>query len=504
MKVEELAAILEPLSVLGDTGSEVVSLAYDSRRVEPGAVFFALVGEAKDGHAFIDQAVERGAAAVVGQADLAEPATTYLRVADSRLALALAAHEFFDRPTEKLKLIGVTGTSGKTTTSYALESILTAAGIETGVIGTVNYRFAGKTLPAPVTTPQSLDLVEMLAEMVDRGVEAAVMEVSSHALVQRRVDGCVFAAAAFTNLSRDHLDYHRDMESYFEAKRRLFTDFDLAGRALIGLDDPYGRRLKAELGEAALTFGLSPEADFRAEAVRMNGTGLQANIITPSGRFELTSPLLGRINLLNLLTAAGLAWIIGLDDETIARGLRAVGGVPGRMEDVGRPYGRRVIVDYSHKVEALEKALDTVRRLTPGRVITVFGCGGDRDKGKRPMMAKAAAGNSDVIIVTSDNPRSEDPLAIIEDIVAGFDEETIGFFEPRPEAVPGRGVSYTTVEDRRAAIRLAVEIAGDDDTVIICGKGHENYQIVGDKRLHLDDREEALQALESLAKGGWR
>jgi len=488
----------------GLDGLELSGLAYDSRAAGPGQVFFALKGVRTDGHRFIDQALEAGVAAVVGQEGLSESlarrfsarGAVYLRTGDSRAALALAAHEFFGRPTPSLDLVGVTGTSGKTTTTYALESILEAAGVRTGVIGTNNYRYLDKEYPAPVTTPESLDLVRLLAEMVRAGVRTAVMEVSSHALDQGRILGCRFKTAAFTNLSRDHLDYHADLEDYFQAKRRLFREHPLSLPAAVNIDDPYGQRLARELGGRAVTFGLAAEAEIRAEDPVLDRSGIRARIRTPSGDFGLDSPLLGGFNLSNLLAAAALAWLLEIPLQAAAQGLNRLQKVPGRMEDLGRPFGRRVIVDYSHKLEALERALAVVRELTPGRVITVFGCGGDRDRGKRPLMGRAAAAASDLVILTSDNPRSEEPYAILDQIAAGVVQAGAVYFEAGsgPPALERTG--YTIVEDRRAAIRLAVAQAGPRDTVLIAGKGHEDYQIVGQRKLHLDDREEALEALQ--------
>jgi len=503
MKLSQLIDAVKPLQVQGPTEIEISGLAYDSRRVEPGQAFFALPGVRTDGRRFIGQALDKGARLVVGQAEteplVAESGATYLQVADSRAALALAAQAFHGQPSRRLDLVGVTGTSGKTTITFALESILTAAGQKVGVIGTNNYRFPGQTRPAPVTTPQSLDLARLLEEMVGAGVETAVMEVSSHALDQGRVLGCRFKALCFSNLSRDHLDYHPDMEGYFQAKRRLFQP-PLGGeiRAAVNLDDSYGRRLSQELDQRALTFGLDKEAQVTAKTLKLNGSGIKARILLPDGSFEVDSPLLGQFNLLNLLAAAALAWLLQIEPQTVAQGLNSLKVVPGRMEDVGRPFGRRVIVDYSHKVEALERALSVARDLTQGRIISVFGCGGDRDQGKRPLMGRTAALKSDLVILTSDNPRSEDPRTILSQIRAGVKEAGSAYFEPKAEALPqGRGF-YTIVEDRSAAIRLAVAAAQAQDTVIICGKGHENYQIVGSQRRHLDDREEALKALQEL------
>ncbi|MBW2617888.1 MAG: UDP-N-acetylmuramoyl-L-alanyl-D-glutamate--2,6-diaminopimelate ligase [Deltaproteobacteria bacterium] len=492
---------IEVLERRGPAQVEVSGLAYDSRTMEPGAVFFALKGSRTDGRLFIDQALSQGAAAIIVQDELGPSpdmeGVALIRVADARQALAQAAHAFYHQPSQRLKLIGLTGTSGKTTTTYALESIFKAAGLNVGVVGTVNYRFGGRELAASVTTPQSSDLARLLALMAAEGVEAAMLEVSSHALDQSRVAGCRFEVVGFTNLSRDHLDYHSDMESYFQAKRRLFTEFESAGRAAVNIDDPYGRRLKDELAEAALTYGLGSGAEVTAQKVNLNGTGIRAEIITPAGRIELASPLLGRFNLSNLLCAAALAFEAGIRPEAVASGLKGLKSVPGRMEEVGRPFGRRVIVDYCHKVEALEQALSEARNLTPGRLVTVLGCGGDRDRGKRPLMGRVAAQKSDVVIITSDNPRSEDPVEIMDQIASGLEDQPVRRFSSQ-ETPPGSGL-YTLLEDRRAAIRLAIETAGEKDTVIICGKGHENYQIVGHERLHLDDREEALAALQRKA-----
>lgn len=498
MNLEELARLIKPLDVQGPWRSRIAALAHDSRRVTPGAAFFALKGAAVDGHAFIDRAVAAGARVIIGEQRLAPRGVTYLQVADSRLALALAAQAFHGHPSQALTLIGVTGTSGKTSVTYALESILTRAGLAAGVIGTVDYRFNGTSVPAPTTTPESLELAATLAGWLTQGAKAVVMEVSSHALVQHRVSGCRFTASAFTNLSRDHLDYHTDMEDYFQAKSRLFSAGLTSGRVLINVDDPYGRRLLDDLGGRALTFGLDREADITARRATMDDSGIRASIVIPGAELDIASPLLGRINLANMLTAAGLAHIVGIAPQHIQAGLNGLPVVPGRLENVGRAFGRQVVVDYSHKVEALAKALETVRDLTSGRVITVFGCGGDRDRGKRPMMARAAAEGSGMVIVTSDNPRTEDPEAIIRMILPGFEGTGYSRFEPEGDRLPTGDGLYATVADRRAAIRLAVRAADEKDTVVIAGKGHEDYQVIGTAKIHLDDREEAVRALEEL------
>ena len=508
MNRAELIAALVPVLVRevlpgSGSGEEIPGLAYDSRRVEPGEVFFALPGTATDGLLYAGQALRAGAALVVGQAEppaeISASGADYIRVRDARAALALTAHAFYGRPTESLSLTGVTGTSGKTTTTYALESVLKAAGRKVGVLGTNNYRFPGQTIPAPVTTPESLDLAGMLAQMVGAGVDQAVMEVSSHALAQERVRGCCFRAACFTNLSRDHLDYHQDMEDYFQAKRKLFTEYDPAAGAALNLDDPHGRRLAQEMGKKGLTYGMDQEARVRAREAQLSAQGIKALIQTPAGEVRIDSPLLGGFNLQNFLAATALALLLEVDLGAVEAGLNGLPVVPGRMEEVGRPFGRRVIVDYSHKVEALQRALDAVRELTPGRVIAVFGCGGDRDKGKRPMMGRVAAEAGDLVILTSDNPRSEDPGAILAQIAAGAQEAGAEYFEPGAVPSPNGRSRYTVVEDRRAAIAYAIRTMGERDTVLIAGKGHEDYQIVGAQKLHLDDREEALRVLGELA-----
>ncbi len=493
----QLGALLEGLTAvpLAPGELEIGGIAYDSRSVQPGDLFFALPGGQHDGRDFLAEAFVRGAVAAVTEHATEDP--RLYRATDARRALAVASHRFFGDPTAKLSLAGVTGTAGKTTTSFLLESMLQAAGRRTGLVGTVTYRFAGKAHAAPLTTPPSTDLARMFAEMVAAGVETAVMEVTSHALAQHRATGCHFAAAAFTNMSREHLDYHADMEDYFQAKLRLFTDFEVRDRAAYNLDDPWATRARAEAPARGIGFGLDLAAGphVTARDATFGPEGLRAELVTPAGSIAIASPLMGRINLMNILCAASLAHLLGLDLEAVAAGIERLDGVPGRMENVGRPFGRRVLVDFSHKVDALGRVLAIARTLGPGRLFTVFGCGGDRDQGKRPLMGRIAAEGSDVVILTSDNPRSEDPLDILRQIEVGVRETPCQPFSPAVTRVPeGRGL-YTTVEDRRDAIRLAIASARAEDTVLICGKGHETQQIVGDTVRHFDDREEATLAL---------
>lgn len=494
MNLSELLAAIGPAQVKGPLDVKIDSLAYDSRRVRPGGMFFALPGSKADGHRFIPQALAAGASVIVGQADICLDEATYVRVYDSREALGLAAHAFFGSPSARMTLIGLTGTNGKTTTTYLLESILQEAGRRVGVIGTVDYRHPGGRRPADVTTPQSYDLAEIMAEMVRAGVDATVMEVSSHALDQGRTAGCRFDAVGFTNLSRDHLDYHADMDDYFRAKSKLFIQH-AAAPAAVNADDPYGAKLIEMLADRAIGFGLKGKPPVRPEEYDLTGRGIRATIVTPAGKVRINNGLLGRPNLMNMLMAVALAHLLKIEPETIEAGLNRMNRIPGRMENVGADFGRRVLVDYSHTPDSLIKALETAAQFTTGRIITVFGCGGDRDRGKRPIMARAAAKGSQLVIATSDNPRTEDPEAILDEVVPGLDQ--VGFKPVEPDGsgrAPEIG-SYVRLADRREAIRLAVGWAGPEDTVMICGKGHEDYQIIGTEKHHLDDREEALAAL---------
>lgn len=475
--------------------AEVRGVAYDSREVCEGDVFFALRGARADGGAFAGAAIAKGAVAVVGEG-APDPGleARFIRVPDARRELAIASHRFYGDPSSRIRLAAITGTAGKTTTSFLLDAMLRAAGLSTGLVGTVVYRFAGHEEPAALTSPQSTDLARLLREMADAGVQAATMEVTSHALAQHRATGCRFEAAAFTNMSREHLDFHDDMEDYFAAKKRLFTDFDLEERCAFNTDDPWATRARKELGGRGIGFGLAVRADVTARAMRFDAAGIRAQIRTPRGSFEVASPLMGQINLMNMLAAASLAHLMGLHVDAMAEGIRALRGVPGRMENVGRELGRRVIVDFSHKVDALERVLGIARALTPrgGRVFVVLGCGGERDQGKRPLMGRTAVEGADVVVLTSDNPRSEAPLAILAQIESGIRDTGSKRFSG---GVPSGSGHYAILEDRAAAIRLAVRAAGPDDTVLICGKGHQTQQIVGETVRHFDDREEAKRAL---------
>lgn len=498
-----LSALLDGLpgcQVLGDPEVLVTGVAYHSGAVVPGGLFVALKGCRTDGHLYLAASLNRGARVVVTEQELAPPpGVTVVRVSQAREALAHISAAFYGHPSRELTLVGITGTNGKTSTTYLLEAILSAAGCRVGVVGTVNYRVGAQTWPAPVTTPESLDLQQLLREMRTRGVTHVFLEVSSHALDLRRVDRTAFAAGVFTNLSQDHLDYHRDLDEYFAAKSRLFLEILANGRpsqkglAVLNLDDPRGRELKDAVRVPALTYGLHPDSLVRPRRVRFRQDGLEALLITPAGEVEITSRLVGPFNLANILAAAATALGLGIDPDTVARGIAALQGVPGRLERFGPPEGPGVFVDYAHTPAAITQALTALETLNFSRLITVFGCGGDRDRSKRPLMGRAAAEKSQLVIITSDNPRTEDPLAIIREIEPGV--EASGLPRLSPTAARGGEAGYLVVPDRREAIRLAVALARPGEAVLVAGKGHENYQIWGAERRHFDDREEVAQAL---------
>jgi UDP-N-acetylmuramoyl-L-alanyl-D-glutamate--2,6-diaminopimelate ligase len=459
----DLTRLLEPLSpsqVVGDTSIEIEDLAYDSRAVRQGTLFFCVPGERADGHDFAERAVEAGAAALVVTRPLSIRVPQAV-VSDPREAMALAAAEFFGRPTDELEIAAVTGTSGKTTTAFLLHSILEAAGRRPGLLGTIESRVGGERRPALRTTPEAIDLQRTFREMLDAGDRSCALEATSHGSHYRRLVETRFACLVFTNLQQDHLDLHGTMGEYYAAKRRLFVE-DPRPPAAINVGDTWGRRLAADRPDA-LTYGFAPDADLTPEA--LEGIDLK---------------LKGRFNVENALAAMAGARLLGIADDDIAAGIERVEGVPGRFESVdeGQPF--TVLVDYSHKPGALEAVLRTARELTTERLICVFGCGGDRDRGKRPQMGRIAAALADVAIVTSDNPRSEDPRAIIEEILAGTESE----LEVEP--------------DRREAIARAIETAGPGDVVVIAGKGHEQGQQFRDRTVPFDDREVAREALRRL------
>lgn len=496
MKISALLENLSPRRFDGSPDTEIEGLYYDSRQVLPGGAFFAVRGALTDGHRFIDDALARGASAIFMEEERPLPSgVAAVLLDDAREAMAAVAAAFYGNPTAEIPVVGVTGTNGKTTVTYLLESILNRAGRHPAVLGTVNYRFGEKQTPAPHTTPESVDLFRTAAEFLRQGAGAIVMEVSSHALDQHRVEAVRFKVGVFTNLTPEHLDYHRDMEVYFACKRRLLTDLlePAGGRAVINIDDEYGRRLAAEL-TGALTCGQNDGASIRVRETVVSMDGIEGTIDTPVGSFSLKSPLLGTFNLQNLLCAAGAAVAMEIPLEVIAEGLACAPQVPGRMERIENDRGALVLVDYAHTGDALENVLSTLQDLSPRRIITVFGCGGDRDRGKRPVMGKVASRFSDLTVLTSDNPRSEDPLAILEEIRMGV-RPVLAQEWTRKEALAGEGKGFVTIPDRREAISFAVEALRPGDILLVAGKGHEDYQIIGKERLHFDDREELRRAL---------
>ncbi len=496
MTLSELVQKLTPCAVVGPANAIVSALHYDSRLVVPGSVFFALRGALVDGHCYVDDALKRGAQAIVYEVERPLPSgVTGIRVDNARRALAHAAAWFYGDPTADMLVVGITGTNGKTTVSYLVEALLADAGRRPAVIGTVNYRFEGQTLASSRTTPESLDLTALAARFRAAGADALIMEVSSHALEQRRVDGIAFDLGVFTNLSPEHLDYHGDMENYFLAKSRLFTGLGSRSpaKAVINIDDPYGMRL-ARCFPGAWSCGLKPPALVRPLDSRFSLEGIEARVTSPVGELELHSALRGEFNLSNLLCAASAGLVLGMSAESVASGLEAAPPVPGRLEPVDNDLGALILVDYAHTADALEKALKAVQGLEPRRLITLFGCGGDRDRSKRPKMGKVAAQMSNLVVVTSDNPRTEDPGAIIAEIRPGLEAFFDGPLSPdRARCRDDHG--YVVVEDRRGAIDFAVSLLEAGDLLLVAGKGHEDYQQIGEQWLHFDDRQELRRAL---------
>lgn len=470
---------------------EVTEIAYDSRRVKPGTLFVAIRGEKTDGNNFVMESISRGAIAVLSEQS--NPGTIpaefpWIQVADARKALALAAANYFGRPADVLKLIGVTGTNGKTTTAYLVDSIFRAAGCEVGLLGTVGHRLVRETRPAINTTPESLDLQSFLADVVRAGGTHAVLEASSHALAMDRLWGCPFAVAIFTNLTRDHLDFHKTFEEYFAAKRRLFegTGGGVPAVGVINRDDAYGKQLMG-LATRTVTYGLDPGADVTTRKPSISISGIDFVAETPLGKIEIHSRLVGRTNVYNILAAVGVGVAQNLSREVIAAGIAQLSAVPGRFERIDVGQGFLVVVDYAHTDDALRNLLAAARELnTGGRIITLFGCGGDRDRTKRPLMGEAAGRASDIVVLTSDNPRSEDPLLIINDAIVG---------------VQRTNAKVIVEPDRERAIEKALDQARPGDIVLLAGKGHETTQVLRDRTIEFDDREAARRMLRQRGYG---
>ena len=485
-----VAELLAGVPLVGGIDAQLAStpvagLDYDSRRIQPDFLFFAFPGAKVDGRVFAAQAMAKGARGVVSELPAPEGfAGPWIQVPHGREALAVASRNFYNCPDKQLGLTGITGTNGKTTTAFLVDSILRAAGRVTGLIGTIEYRLAGEVLKAVNTTPESLDLVRIFDSLLHRGGSHVTMEVSSHALALRRVFGLRFHTAVFSNLTRDHLDYHQTMEAYFAAKRLLFAGAggEIPPFAVINADDEYGPRIDPPSPEV-LYYGTSAQAQIRATNVEAGFQRLRFDIVRDGQSYPISTPLVGKFNVSNILAAWATGLTYGIDTDALTRGIESCTGVPGRFEQVdeGQPF--LVVVDYAHTDDAIRNAIAAARALNPRRVITVFGCGGDRDRTKRPLMGMAAAEASDLVVLTSDNPRSEDPLAIINDAAVGLRRyDTPLVIEP----------------DREKAIRKAIEAANAGDILLIAGKGHETYQILKDRTIHFDDREVAAATLREF------
>lgn len=484
--------LLDGAEVLAQSGNpQITGLEYDSRKVKPGTVFLAMRGESSDGNKFIDQAIAAGAVAIVSDsaAEKPRPNVAWAQIALGRRALARLSANFYQHPAERLAVSGVTGTNGKSTTAFIVESILAAAGRKSALVGTIEYHVAGNVLPAPHTTPESLELNQLFADALAQGATEAVMEVSSHALAQERVFGIPFDVAIFTNLTRDHLDYHKTMDEYFEAKQILFSGCGTEPPrvAILNGDDEFGQKLVSvskKKGSQVFTYGWS-KGDFHARQIQITPQGTRFDLQTPDGVIPLFSPLIGKVNVYNILGACGAAYARGCNSEAISKGIVSLARVPGRFERVDCKQPFTVVVDYAHTDDALRNLTALAREFVQqaggnGRVITLFGCGGDRDRAKRPLMGAAAGRGSDFVVLTSDNPRSEDPLSIINDAQIGLQRA---------------GVPYKVEPDRRAAISLAVQSAKAGDIVLLAGKGHEKVQISRTGSVPFDDVQVAREAL---------
>jgi UDP-N-acetylmuramoyl-L-alanyl-D-glutamate--2,6-diaminopimelate ligase len=490
MLLREVAAMIPGIEWTGDATIDIRGISYDSRSVQKGDIFIAIRGEKADGGRFIPDAIRNGAVAVASEHKIdATHQVARIKIPDARRFLAEVSRIFYDDPSAKLKLVGITGTKGKTTTAYLLESIYNCAGLSSCLAGTIEMRIGDRRFQSSHTTPESADLLKFLREAVAGKCTHGVMEVSSHSLELRRVYKTKFEVGVFTNLTHDHLDFHGNMEAYYQAKRILFSgdNRNKIESAVINTDDPYGNRLAKEISMPILRFGFNEPSEIRAIAYKSHVAGTDMECDTPAGRFRFRLHLVGRPNVYNVMAATGAALGLGLDPESICQGIENLRGVPGRMELIRAGQNFSVIVDYAHSPDSLQNLLETVRQLPHERILVVFGCGGDRDRAKRPVMGKIAANLSDFVFATSDNPRSEDPLDILREIEPGLQE--------------GRA-PYKIVTDRREAIAAAISMAERGDAVVIAGKGHENYQIIGNRVIPFDDRDISRELIFHKLKSG--
>tara|TARA_B100000315_G_scaffold235312_1_gene250127 strand:+ start:7285 stop:8772 length:1488 start_codon:yes stop_codon:yes gene_type:complete len=485
-KLRQLLKEVEMTENVGNLDVNISGIEYNSQNVNKGSVFVAIKGFQRDGAEFIEEALEKGAVGVVLQEGTAMPnrigdKTGAVVVKDSRKALASLSADFFGHPSRELDIVGITGTNGKTTIAYLLESILQSAGKKTGVIGTINYRFGGKVKPAMQTTPESLDLQKMFREMADNKVDNCFLEVSSHSLMLDRVYNTDFSVGVFTNLTQDHLDFHHTEEDYFKAKEKLFLEYKLK-KAVVNVDDPYGKIISKKTSAETITIGIIEKSDVHARNIETSIKGIQFTAKTPQGEVQIVSGLLGRHNVYNILCAIATAIALGVSLEEIKRGIGDLQNVPGRLEKIDEGQDFTVVVDYAHTDDALKNVLKAARELTDKSLISVFGCGGNRDRGKRPKMGKIAGEYSDYTIITSDNPRNEEPASIASEIEQGI------------KKVAG-SEKYSLILDRKKAIRQAIDMAEKEDFVVIAGKGHENYQLSKNLRIHFDDCETARELI---------
>ncbi len=501
-----LQSLLKGLGIKNTSGpltSDIKGIAYDSRLVGPGFVFVAVKGFTFDGHDFIKDAIDRGSAAIVmeyavektGAIDLASQGrTAFIEVSDSREALALISAAYYGHPSRRMSLIGITGTNGKTTTSFLTKSIIDAGGNRSGLLGTICYMTGKQSLTSVNTTPESLDLQRYLNEMADNNITYAVVEVSSHAMTLKRIEGCYFNVAAFTNFTQDHLDFHETMDAYFLAKSGMFSYLRDGGTAVLNVDDPALRQFAKTLKCNVITCGIEQDAMIRADNIEIGEKsvqdsskavkyGLAFDVSTPEGRFSVRSRLTGRMNVHNILLSIGISHALGINEKVIRKGISEAMPVEGRFETIDKGQNFRCIIDYAHTEDALKKIIEEAKLITEGRVITVFGCGGDRDRSKRPLMGHVADTLSDHIVVSSDNPRSEEPEEIIKDIVKGIESD-----------------AYSIIPDREEAIRYAVLMAEKGDTVLVAGKGHEDYQEIKGVRHHFSDREVLMNILKEIGE----
>jgi len=504
VKLSSLLKAVKRKNIEKKTGNgmdpEIGSIHCRAQYVKPGGLFVAIPGFVRDGHDFIDDALARGASAILTEKPKKKDAII-IEVENTRKALAEVSSRFFGHPSQRLVLIAVTGTNGKTTVSYLVESILTKAGLSTGVIGTINYRFCEKTFCSPVTTPESLDLQRILSEMIADGVTHAVMEVSSHAIDLFRVESCQFDIGVFTNLSQDHLDFHKNMDSYWACKKRLFFEIlslspkKSRARAVINCDDMRGGELSRMLSIPSLTTGRSDGNMIWPSHVDHDRSGIMGRISTPVGAFDIKSSLVGRHNLDNILCATGVGIALNLPLDAIRAGIEAVSSVPGRLEPIANAMGRFVYIDYAHTPDALENVLTSLQQVAADRIICVFGCGGDRDKEKRPQMGKIAGRLCNLSVITSDNPRTEPSMEIITQIHRGIQQTDLVEYMPSGLTKGFHHKGYVIEPDRKRAIRLGITASRPGDTILIAGKGHETYQVIGNRSVAFDDSQEAKKVL---------